>query len=139
MWTTRAGGSGPSARSRSARDRPRTGSMTIQGAPVLAGDPIVEGEDAGMLQPGGACLPIQARDPDLPLGGIRVLGQPELFDGHLPAQPLVVGTPDDPHTALPQQPGQPVPARMGSYWPARRLGAGGQGVVYAERRAGSTA
>lgn len=72
-------------------------------AAVVAGYPVVDGDDPRVFQSGGrARLAVEAVDPCLAPWGIEVLGEAELLEGHLPVELLVVGPPDGPHAALAQ-------------------------------------
>lgn len=70
----------------------------------------MDGDDPWVFQSGGrARLAVEAVDPRRAPGGVEVIGEAELLEGHLAVELLVVGPPDGPHSALAQQFRQLVP------------------------------
>jgi hypothetical protein len=96
---------------------------------VVVLDHVVDGDHAGVVQPGGGPrLAHRAGEETGPLRG-RLGQQQDLLDRHFPFKKLVTGTPDPAHAALAHRLGQQVASRDQNphpTWHATILGRNGK-------------
>lgn len=86
-------------------------SLHDEPGPLLLDDHVVDGDDRGMLEPGGQVgLPERGGVGLLPSDGVEVRREPYLLDRHVTAERLVGGKPDRARPALGEGVEQPVAA-----------------------------